>query len=375
MKLSRKYHRAVSTLFQKRNIIIMSERATSHVSMSGKIQFSIFLGILGVISAVSFTTGNYVAAKRVIDEQGQTIKSVANSRIEAGFVYGVPSLTSDAKVEKSDSESVTDPSYNFTTIDESHLVNRISYLEDRIRELKQANQEIVDVVRITADGQISGLEELIENTGLSPELLKRQAEQEKKIRRTKPSASNEDAAQNGVSGGTGGPYIPDTWNDDMKDFAEDLDKSVDKIYVLRKIMEILPTDKPIDGAVHQSSFGRRVDPFTKRIAFHAGLDMTSRSKPEIMAASAGKVIRAGWSGGYGNMVEIDHGLGITTRYGHMRKINVSKGDVVAKGDVVGLQGSTGRSTGAHLHYEIRFNNRPLNPAPFLKVGKKYVSQN
>lgn len=368
MKRFRKFGRVFGTVFQKRNIIVMSERSTSHVSMSGKVQFLILFLVLTVISTGSFSTGKYMAAKRVISEQDETIKSVANSRVENGFSYGVPSLTNN-KNASDFANQFADPSYSLSAMDQGQLVARISFLESRIKELKTTNQEIVKVVRTTADGQIAGLEDIIRQTGLSPELLKRQAEQERKIRR-KPTASN----ANNSAGGKGGPYIPDSWDENMRSFVEDLDKSADKLYVLRKIMDILPTSKPIDAASHESSFGRRVDPFTGRIAFHAGMDMASRDHPEIMAASGGKVVFAGWSNGYGNMVEIDHGLGISTRYGHMRKINVSEGDVVSKGDMVGLQGSTGRSTGAHLHFEVRFNNRPINPAPFIKAGNQYVSQ-
>lgn len=370
MKLKRRIHRLTGALFQKRNVIIMSERSTAHVSMSGKVQFAMLLVVLAVISAGSFYTGKYMSAQRMITAQGETIKSVTNSRIETSFVYGVPNLTNDQKSISKDA-ATADPSYSFSTMDESQLISRVSYLEDRIRELKQTNQEIVDVVRTTADGQIQGLEELIEGTGLSPELLKRQAEQEQKIRR-KSTANNAEISSTGAEGG---PYIPASWNDEMREFAEGLDKSVDQLYVLRKIMEVLPTSMPIKNASHESGFGRRVDPFTRRIAFHAGLDLASRTRPEITAPSAGKVSFAGWSSGYGNMVEIQHGLGVSTRYGHMRKINVSLGDELKSGDVIGLQGSTGRSTGAHLHYEVRFNNRPINPEPFLKAGKQYVSQN
>ncbi len=369
MKLSQISKRVFGSFFHKRNIIIMSERSTAHMSISGKLQFLLLVGALFVISAGSFSTGKYMAAQRVIDQQDQTIKSVANSRVESSFDFTIPSLTQkDSRTNTID--TTLDQTYNFSSMDQDQLIARISHLEKRISELKQTNEEIVNVVRTTADGQIKDLENVIRQTGLSPELLKRQAEQEQKIRR-KPTASNE---ANGT-GGKGGPYIPDTWDADMRNFVADLDKSADRLYVLRRILDIMPTTMPIKNASRESPFGRRVDPFTNRIAFHAGLDLASRKTPQILAPSNGKVSYAGWMNGYGNMIEIEHGLGISTRYGHLSRIQVSEGDVVKEGQTIGLQGSTGRSTGAHLHYEVRFNNRPINPAPFLNVGQKYVSQN
>jgi murein DD-endopeptidase MepM/ murein hydrolase activator NlpD len=368
MKLFQNIKRFFATLFQKRNIIIMSERSTAHMSMSGKLQFLLLLGAVAVVSVGSFSTGKFMAAQRVIDQQGETIKSVANARIEDNFDYSVPSLTSK-KFSKAD-EDAAELDYNFSSMDQEQLISRISLLEKRIQELKQTNEEIVNVVRTTADGQIKDLENVIRQTGLSPELLKRQAEQEQKIRR-KPTASN---VSDGT-GGKGGPYIPNSWDSDMRSFVEDLDKSADRLYVLRRILDIMPTAAPIKNASRESPFGRRVDPFTNRIAFHAGMDLASRSSPQILAPSDGKVSFAGWMNGYGNMIEIEHGLGISTRYGHLSKINVSEDQVVKEGQIIGVQGSTGRSTGAHLHYEVRFNNRPINPAPFINAGQKYVSQN
>lgn len=375
MKLSKKLKSTASSVFHKRNIIIMSDRATSHVSMSGKMQFIMAVSIIGLISAGSYSTGQFMAAQKVIDEQGETIKSVANSRIESNYSYGIPALSSQTAPSEAsvadaapETSTITDPSYTFSGLDEGKLIARISYLENRVRDLKKNNEEIINVVKITADGQIKDLERVIRQTGLSPELLKRQAEQENKIRR-KPTAKNAD----GSTGGQGGPFIPENWDDSMRAFIGDIDKSADQLYILRQILKVMPLAKPIEGASRESPFGRRVDPFNKRIAFHSGLDLAS-AKPEIFAPVNGKVVFAGWSNGYGNMVELDHGLGISTRYGHLSKINVAVGDVVAKGQNIAMQGSTGRSTGPHLHYEVRFNDRPIDPAPFLNAGSKYVSQ-
>ncbi len=115
-----------------------------------------------------------------------------------------------------------------------------------------------------------------------------------------------------------------------------------------------------------NEFGFRRNPFGGRsYEFHAGMDIDGEKGDEVRAPGGGIVIKAGWQGGYGNMIEIDHGNGITTRYGHLSKIEIEVGATVSRGDLIGLVGSTGRSTGPHLHYELRLNDKPVNPRFFL----------
>ncbi len=129
----------------------------------------------------------------------------------------------------------------------------------------------------------------------------------------------------------------------------------------------IPSDKPLTKAVFTSGFGARHDPFGHGAGFHPGIDLAAPVGTPIHATADGTVVAAGWnSGGYGNMVEIDHGKGIHTRYGHMSKVLVSPGEVVKRDQVIGLVGSTGHSTGPHCHYEVRIDNKPVNPIPFMK---------
>jgi murein DD-endopeptidase MepM/ murein hydrolase activator NlpD len=130
----------------------------------------------------------------------------------------------------------------------------------------------------------------------------------------------------------------------------------------------VPSDKPVKTNVEfTSGFGVRSDPFRSGAAMHPGIDLAGSYGSPIYATADGTVLRAGWnSGGYGNLVEIDHGRGITTRYGHMSAILVSAGQHVTRGQQIGRMGSTGRSTGNHLHYEVRIDGRAVNPIPFMK---------
>jgi murein DD-endopeptidase MepM/ murein hydrolase activator NlpD len=112
-----------------------------------------------------------------------------------------------------------------------------------------------------------------------------------------------------------------------------------------------------------------LDPFLGRPAFHAGIDFESASGQPVRSTAAGRVVTAGWSGGYGNMVEIDHGGGLSTRFGHLSSISVVAGQAVGVGAIVGRVGSTGRSTGPHLHYETRVEGEAVDPLRFLRAGQ------
>ncbi len=130
-----------------------------------------------------------------------------------------------------------------------------------------------------------------------------------------------------------------------------------------------PLNPPLAVEYRETSgYGPRVDPFSSRSAFHAGLDMAAFERAPVVATSPGTVSFAGVRSGYGNCVEIDHGHGFKTRYGHLRDIQVVKGERVAIGQRVGSMGSTGRSTGTHLHYEVWYRGMSYDPIKFLRAG-------
>ena len=129
----------------------------------------------------------------------------------------------------------------------------------------------------------------------------------------------------------------------------------------------VPSDKPVRTAAFTSSYGVRSDPFQGRAAMHAGIDLAGPIGTPIYAAADGTIETAGWnSGGYGNLIKIDHGRGIEARYGHLSQVLVHDGQRVKRGDLIARMGSTGRSTGSHLHYEVRIDGRAVNPIPFMK---------
>lgn len=166
-----------------------------------------------------------------------------------------------------------------------------------------------------------------------------------------------------AGGGVGGPFDAAKGDPTFKQ----LFTSWKKLDTLAGGAIAIPSDKPVKTAEFTSAFGVRADPFRRAAAMHAGIDLAGPLGTPIHATADGVVLRSGWnSGGYGNLVEIDHGRGIVTRYGHLSAMAVQPGSRVTRGQVIGRMGSTGRSTGSHLHYEVRIDDRPVNPIPFMR---------
>jgi murein DD-endopeptidase MepM/ murein hydrolase activator NlpD len=128
---------------------------------------------------------------------------------------------------------------------------------------------------------------------------------------------------------------------------------------------VFPSRTPIPGVAISSGFGRRIDPFTGKLARHAGIDYAAQYGTSILASAGGRVRRAGPYGAFGRTVEIDHGDGLVTRYGHTSRILVRVGDIVLPGQPIAMVGSTGRSTGPHLHFEILRDETPVQPRLYL----------
>jgi murein DD-endopeptidase MepM/ murein hydrolase activator NlpD len=146
-----------------------------------------------------------------------------------------------------------------------------------------------------------------------------------------------------------------------------------KVEQLERALVSVPSLQPVKRYNYTSSFGVRYDPFTGNAAMHAGIDMAGPIGEPIYASADGVVHTAGWSGAYGNMIDIGHGRGIATRYGHLSQVLVDAGDTVKKGQLIARMGSTGRSTGSHLHYEVRIDGHAVNPLPYLQASGQLLA--
>jgi murein DD-endopeptidase MepM/ murein hydrolase activator NlpD len=191
----------------------------------------------------------------------------------------------------------------------------------------------------------------------------------KSINYSRPAGS-ENFAMN-----SGGPVL------DLQLTKEELDEAEsgtiqDQLRALAATLNpaYLPTMWAHLGKIN-NEFGFRRNPFGGRnYEFHAGMDIDGERGDSVLAPANGTIIKAGWQGGYGNMIEIDHGNGLTTRYGHLSKIEIQVGDSISRGQLIGLVGSTGRSTGPHLHYELRLNDKSINPRLLLPQEPTEIKQ-
>lgn len=344
---TRKY---LSRWFHQRNIIIVSPHKVKHLSVGPIVQCVGLAVCAACLSWASYSTGSYFAARQALKAQGQTLRSVVSSR--ADTVNPLFKLAPPITGQQAD-EAQAEPLATLSALSENKMAAKVALLEQQVAELKNANKEMVDRVRLKTAGRIEDLESIIRSTGLDPESLKKQ------VAKDRP-------------GNQGGPYIPEDLSKLVPD-AEAMFVELDKMAVLNQIIGLLPLGVPVEAASEESGFGHRIDPFNGHLALHSGLDLAGPAGAKIHATSDGKVTAAGRNGAYGNAVDISHGYGITTRYGHLSQILAKEGQTVKRGDVIGIQGSTGRSTGPHLHYEVRYRDTPLNPKNFLKAGE-HVSE-
>jgi murein DD-endopeptidase MepM/ murein hydrolase activator NlpD len=192
------------------------------------------------------------------------------------------------------------------------------------------------------------------------------------------------ATLTGPEADAGGPLVPQDFVAYLRDsglnpaFADRVAQVAARVTESRRL-EGVANSTPLAAPVavdyrETSGYGQRIDPFTGRAAFHSGLDMAAFERAPVVATSPGTVVYAGTRSGYGYTVEIDHGHGFKTRYAHLRDIQVQRGDTVAIGQRVGSMGSTGRSTATHLHYEVWFRGRAVDPVNFLRAGRHVHEQ-
>lgn len=379
----RSFGRFCRGIFCQRSIIIISEHQSRHVPVSIRHQLTWIVAFLAIVVWVSYSTGSYMKAQEQLAEKEKEIAntSLENRRIESEFALLKRDLVSMLDQEKPEDlseyaqfviaqyrengESIENIDIDLEQLSNSKhgaVFQRISFLEKQVAELKQNHQDVINAIRATMRGRLNELETIVRRTGLNLDRVHKDALNEinEEIAGVADVAS--DAEQS-----LGGPFDPYA-EDILKAYDAKLYKDIRRFLEMDQITRHLPLDAPMQEYRLTSGYGTRIDPFRKRKAHHAGLDFAGENGAEIYAANDGIVTHAGRKGAYGNLVEISHGIDLKTRYGHMRQILVEEGQEVTRGEIIGIQGSTGRSTGAHLHYEVRYKGATLDPENFLKAG-------
>ena len=370
-------------LFCHRNIIIISEHKTEHMPVSITTQLAVISLVLGFVIWASYSTGSYMAAQNTLKEKDRTIATtnLENRRIESEFALLKRDLIKMLDEEKSDEElgdyaKFVVEQYKNGEIEagdidlaqlgskqHSAVFERIAFLEETVDALKDNHEQVIEAIRTTTKGKMNELEEIIKETGLSAKTL------EKKY--AKMEEEEETAKEDDEKSPQGGPFNS-TDEEVLLEQDQSLYKDLKRMTALSEVVDRLPLAEPMKNFRITSGYGIRLDPFKKRPARHTGVDFVGKNGAEVLATSDGVVTKVGRRGAYGLAVEIEHPFGVSTLYGHLRSILVRKDQKVSKGEAIGIQGSTGRSTGAHLHYEVRYNGSKLNPSHFLKAGKHDV---
>ena len=244
--------------------------------------------------------------------------------------------------------------FELTRAENNELKRRNTEMAEKMEQIATADIQIVDMVSKLATENIDALRNNIKNInstiatlGLTQKVL----------------INNANKFSNPM---VGAAFNPLEFDDDMDPKYQKLADDLELWNGLKKLDTVLPLGAPVEKMRITSNFGTRNDPFTGKPKKHRGIDFAGKIGTELMAVAPGRVVSAGERVGYGTTVEIDHGLGFTTLYAHLSQALVTRGDWVRPGTVIGLAGSTGRSTGPHLHYEIRYKGVPFDPSKFVK---------
>ncbi len=415
-------------VFREREIILRSDSGVRYLVLTPAVQKSVAAGALLVMLAVVWTLVARERAARLAD-----LNRIEVARVESAYRAAIDSLGSavDTAQEKGRAESAAamlnlveqnqalqqhlkDVSDRLATAETERdraavaheaLVARMKKLDEQVRAIASRHSEFsslmstlsgglddamaergrlaVEAARLAADRSavnadmaelgrrqtaleanheatierlskrtqagIDGLKRVIGRTGLNPEKLL-------------PSAA--------ATGGLGGPFVPVPGGEDKtRAKLVGLGTQIGALEQMRSLLRALPVGAPLGTYNLMSPFGVRRDPITGQLAMHNGLDLAGTYHEAVMATGPGTVKIAGWTGEYGNMVEIDHGFGLMTRYAHLSRVQVKVGQKVAARQVVGAMGTTGRSTGPHVHYEVLSDGKNVNPAKFLEAAR------
>ncbi len=363
----------VRSWFPEREFFMRSQGQVRFIRISSRLQMAVAAGIAGavllwlvVMAATLFSQFTAARDHAALLEREAAVAS-AESRVKK-YRGGLEGVADDLDrrqdfIEKAIEGTIGELPKDLpqgTVSDSSDearkTVSKISMELPEARRLAEVEaRQLAFIERLTrfADSRAVQAETAIRRVGLNPAMLR--------------ASSREGQAKDGM----GGPLIRlFTGRDETVDprFAR-LGASLERMAALEKGLARIPNTLPASLEYISSGFGYRSDPFTGGAAFHAGLDFRGPVGAPIYAAAAGTVSFVGQRQGYGNVVEVSHGNGLMTRYAHMSRTAARNGQKVDAGGEIGKIGNTGRSTGPHLHFEVRINDRPVNPRPFLEANR------
>lgn len=288
----------------------------------------------GANSPTDRLTASRDAVRRQLAELDEAQKPSAERRLSAGGI-------DEALLDRSRAQA-----------ESSRLKARLSTIEDRLGELYLAQQGAMTQLAHRALSNLDEVRDMIAGLGLDAARV---------LGRTAPRPL----------AGVGGPFVPASPGNASPAAQAGFgaaDRAVERWEGVQRALRTLPLGAPIEHVTLASGYGRRVDPFNGLAAFHSGVDLSGTMGMPVRSTAPGRVTYAGTNGNYGRMVEIDHGHGLVTRYAHLSRFQVRPGERVHYGQTIGLMGSSGRSTGVHVHYEVLVDGKPRDPTKFIQAG-------
>ena len=357
--------------FPDREFFMRSEGQVRFITISSKLQMTaagVALAVAtGWVASLGLMAWNQYSAEATLAsfEEEMARVETADERLKA---YGddmdrvVEELqarqdVNDAVMEMLP-EDIREAGVNVTDSSEetAETVEKISEVFPEARalaEIEARQSAFVEGVTRYADWRSKKAEEAMRKLNLDPKMMARNARQ----------------------AAVGGPFVPlEKELGGMDPRFERMGNSLARMATLERALEAIPQVSPHGNPSITSNFGYRRDPFNGRAARHPGIDFRGPLGTPIYAAAPGKVVYAGWRGGYGRLVEIRHDNGLVTRYAHLRRSDAKVGDSCDAGVTIGGLGSSGRSTGPHLHFEVRINGRAVNPRPFLETAPDVLKE-
>lgn len=333
-------------LFPERQIFYRVRGEIQFVTFKAIHQFAVFLALVGVVAWVAFSSMHYMAFDWMLQAQREDAE-------QAWDAY----LRTDADREQ-------------TVAQREELKDKLRNLELTLAVLQVSQEKVMAQVAVRAEGRISQVLKIVEMTGVGLERFI-------KADRKKRKLSKVDNPENDATlSGQGGPFVGAEvktagQRDPLRAKVAALHGRMGRWDRLEALMQSMPMAAPVDHYRLTSTFGPRKDPVNGRWARHYGIDLANHANSPVVAPAAGTVVFAGRNGRYGRFIEIDHGFGMRTRYGHLRKMLVKKGDRVEFRQQIAKLGSSGRSTGPHLHYEVLVDGKPKDALKFIKAGKYF----
>ncbi len=383
------------TYFPERQLFLRSEGRVRFLTIHSYVQMAIAGSVLVALVWGSITSYAYLSRDRVLENKNRTISNMSNqyktlssdfSALEAEverraqlleerqrFLEDMLEVEAANQVNPDEIEAET-PAQSDNSAPKTSLLDQIfsetaatastpgnterrASLLSRLESLDQRQRHLVDLMLADVTNQMAFVEESLRPVSISGNDLV-----------PEPELSNSVV---------GGPFVPErefsgVFSEEDGVPYETLLANTERLKMVTNALNSYPVGTPVEKYYISDRFGPRIDPFKKVRSQHYGLDMAGWPGSAIKATAPGTVVYSGWYGPYGNMIEVDHGNGFRTRYGHMRKLSVKKNEQVELGQKLGEMGKTGRATGTHLHYEVWFADKVRDPMPFLKAAENVL---